>query len=137
MQSLIAGFVAGYAVGIVSVGLFAPRALELEAVVRRMHARFPGGTPLPTLTMGFAMLYQSAWGLAGLIVGALYWAIRADAAAGVGSPAWGFTLVVAAAALATALAAAWRRAHWWPRVLLLALAWAGSFGWLLPNLAEA
>ena len=137
MQSLIAGFVAGNAVGIISLGLFASRALDLEAAVRRMHAHFPGGTPLPSLTVGFAMLYQSAWGLAGFVVGAVYWSIRADAADGLGSPAWVFSLVVVALTLAAGMAAAWRRVRWWPQLVLLALALAGSFGWLLPNLAEA
>ncbi len=137
MESLLAGVVAGHAMGLFSLGLLAPSLLRLEARVRSVQARLRRGTPLPVVTAGLAVAGQALWALTGLAFGAAYWAIRANAEGGLGSPAWGFTVVIVVLAAAGVAVAVTVQPGWWRRAALAALAFAGAFGWLLPNLAEA
>ena len=136
MESLLAGLIAGAAMGMASTALVASIVAGSARFARSLHERYPDG-PLPLLAIAVTLGTQATWGAIGLGLGAIYWAIRDDAQAGAGSPAWGFSLtiaLVAGLALLFALAARLPAAR---RLALLAILFAGLFGWLLPNLAEA
>lgn len=137
MEALLAGYVAGVAMGLVALGLYAPQVVGQRELLRGLQGRFPSGTSLPLLTAAGALFVQSLWSLLGLALGGVYWAIQARAQDGLGSPAWGFSLTMLALALLAAAAAVTVQPAWWRRVGLNALLFAAAFGWLLPNLAEA
>ena len=137
MEALLAGFVAGHAMGLFSLALLAWRVTALAGPLRGWQGRLPEGLALPALTMGLALAGQLLWGLLGLLFGGVYWAVRSEAANGLGSPAWGYTLAVLLLAGLSAAAAVTLQPQWWRRAALLALAFAGVFGWLIPHLAEA
>ena len=136
MESLLAGLIAGAAMGMASTALVASIVAGSARIARSLHEQRPD-QPLPLLAIAVTLGTQAAWGAIGLGLGAIYWAIRDDAQAGAGSPAWGFSLTIAllaGLALLFALAARLPAAR---RLALLAILFAGLFGWLLPNLAEA
>ena len=136
MESLLAGLIAGAAMGMASTALVASIVAGSARIARSLHEQHPD-QPLPLLAIAVTLGTQAAWGAIGLGLGAIYWAIRDDAQAGAGSPAWGFSLTIAllaGLALLFALAARLPAAR---RLALLAILFAGLFGWLLPNLAEA
>ena len=141
MESLLAGLIAGAAMGMASTAIVASIVAGSARFARSLHDRYSDGRhpdqPLPLLAIAVTLGTQAAWGAIGLGLGAIYWAIRDDAQAGAGSPAWGFSLTIAllaGLALLFALAARLPAAR---RLALLAILFAGLFGWLLPNLAEA
>jgi hypothetical protein len=136
MESLLAGLIAGAAMGMASTALVASILVESERLARRLHDRHPDA-PLPLLGVAATLGAHAAWGAIGLGLGAIYWAVRDGAQAGAGSPAWGFSLAVALLAGLALLFAIAARLPAARRLTLLALLFAGLFGWLLPNLAEA
>lgn len=88
------------------------------------------------LVVPMALFTHSAWTLAGLVTGAVYWLLEGDGrSSGLGSPFLLFTLAILALAaiyfLATALAGGRIRRWMLPSPVLFAI----TFGWLLPNLA--
>ena len=136
MESLLAGLIAGAAMGMASTAIVASIVAGSARFARSLHDQY-SDQPLPLLAIAVTLGTQAAWGAIGLGLGAIYWAIRDDAQAGAGSPAWGFSLTIAllaGLALLFALAARLPAAR---RLALLAILFAGLFGWLLPNLAEA
>ena len=137
MESLFAGFVAGAAFGLVALALLANTAVHSPTLAADLARLLPRGASLPLVTAGIAAAAQALWTLFGLIIGAIYWAIRADARDGLGSPAWGFTLSVLLLVLAALVLAVAIRPGSWRGALLLAAAAAACFGWLLPHLAES
>ncbi len=103
----------------------------------RLEQWFPRGTRLPMVTVGLTLAFQAAWSVAGVVVGGIYWAIRDNAASGLGSPAWGFSVgMTVLAGSGLAIAWTWRRPPG-RSALLGAITFAALFGWLLPHLAEA
>ena len=88
------------------------------------------------LVAPMALFTHSAWTLAGLVAGAVYWLLEGGGrASGLGSPFLWYTLAVLALAavylLATAAAGGRVRGWMLPSPVLFAV----TFGWLLPNLA--
>ncbi len=88
------------------------------------------------LVAPMALFTHSAWTLAGLITGAVYWLLHSeDTTSGLGSPFLWYTLAVLALSAVYFLltAAAGGRIRGWmlPSPVLFAI----TFGWLLPNLA--
>ncbi len=136
MESLLAGLIAGAAMGMASTALVASIVAGSARFARSLHDRYPD-QPLPLLGIAVTLGTQAAWGAIGLGLGAIYWAIRGDAQAGAGSPAWGFSLTIALLAGLALLFALAARLPAGRRLALLAILFAGLFGWLLPNLAEA
>ena len=136
MESLLAGFVAGYALGLLALVLLAASPQTLINWGRRMQAQFPDNATLPAAFAGVALVAQTGWGIVGLVFGAIYWALR-DTGGGLGSPSLAFTIAVLVFAIGGAVAAWTVQPAWKRRVLVSAIFFAVVFGWFLPHLAEA
>ena len=136
MESLLAGLIAGAAMGLISTAFVASIVVESTALAASLRDRFPD-QPLPMLAVAATLGSQAAWAAVGLGLGAIYWAIRDDAQSGAGSPAWGFTLTITVLAVLVLLFMLAARLPAPRRVAFLTLVFVGVFGWLLPNLAEA
>lgn len=136
MESLLAGLIAGAAMGLVATAFVASIAVQSAALSGNLRDRYPR-QPLPLLAIATTLGVQAGWAAIGLLFGAIYWAIRDDAQSGAGSPAWGFSLTIALLALLIVTFALAARLPAARRLALLALVFVGLFGWLLPNLAEA
>lgn len=136
MESLLAGLIAGAAMGLVSTAFVASILVESVAVTAAVRDRY-SEQPLPLLAIAATLGAQAAWAAIGLGLGAIYWAIRDSAQNGLGSPAWGFTVTIALLAGFVALFAFAARLPAGRRLGFLALVFVGIFGWMLPNLAEA
>lgn len=136
MESLLAGFVAGYALGLFALGLLATSPHTLIAASRRLQGQFPDNATLPAVFAGFTLTLQASWGVFGLLFGAIYWALR-DTGGGLGSPSLAYTVAMLVLAVG-GTAAVWTvQPAWTRRALVSAIYFAGLFGWLLPHLAEA
>ncbi len=136
MESLLSGFVAGYAFGLLALILLAMSPRTLLGWSRRLQAQFPDNASLPAAFAGVALVAQTSWGIVGLVFGAIYWALR-DTGGGLGSPSLAFTIAVLMLAAGGAVAAWVVQPAWTRRVLVSAIFFAAIFGWLLPHLAEA
>ena len=136
MESLLAGFVAGYALGLLALVLLAASPQTLINWGWRVQAQFPDKATLPAAFAGVALVAQTGWGIVGLVFGAIYWALR-DTGGGLGSPSLAFTIAVLVIAAGGAVAAWAVQPAWKRRILVSAIFFAVVFGWLLPHLAEA
>ncbi|MCY3887571.1 MAG: hypothetical protein OXG19_07740 [Chloroflexi bacterium] len=136
MESLLAGFVAGYALGLLALVLLATSPRTLIDWSRRLQAQFPDNAALPAAFAGVALVAQTGWGVLGLVFGAVYWALR-DTGGGLGSPSLAFTIAVLVLAAGGAVAAWVVQPAWTRRALVSAISFAAIIGWFLPHLAEA
>lgn len=134
---MLAGFVAGVAMGLLALILFSAELVQHPTRIQELHLRFPKGTSLPLLMAGMALALQTTWGAIGIVVGAAYSGIESNAQDGLGSPAWGFTLFFLVLAVLGALTVIMINPALWRRSLLTASIFAATFGWMLPHLAEA
>ena len=138
MTFVLAGVAAGLIMSTVFIGV-APIMLVVLAkdpppFLRSILARAP---PI-FITMTLAVLAYPTWTLFGAVVGLIYRAVDSDgAASGLGSPNLGFTVgfLVVSILAAIPLALLMRRVA--IGFATLALAFAGSYGWLLPILSSA
>ena len=137
MHPILAGIISGAIMGLGFdvLTIMALRRLRgddappwLQAVLRQ--------TSFFKLVAPMAFFTHSAWTLAGLVAGAVYWLLDDDGrSSGLGSPFLWFTLAVLALATVylIATAAAGGRVKGW--MLPSPVLFAATFGWLLPNLA--
>lgn len=137
MEGVLAGFVAGAAMGLLSVALGAVALVQHPGRLEALHTRFPAGTSLAMLMTGLSLATQAGWGLVGLAVGGVYAGIEGNAQDGLASPAWGFSVFFLVLATLGAASATLVQPSWWLRAVVAGAIFAGLFGWMLPNLAEA
>ena len=137
MEAILAGFVVGYALSVLALGILALRLSAHPGLIRSLQRQTAAASPIPFLAVAASLGLQVLFGVVGVAFGAAYWAVRSDAVVGLGSPSWRYTLAVLVfAGLSGATAAAFQPA-WWRGAALMTLFFAGLFGWLLPHLAEA
>ncbi len=137
MHPILAGIISGAIMGLGFdvLTIMALRRLRgddappwLQAVLRQ--------TSFFKLVAPMAFFTHSAWTLAGLVAGAVYWLLDdGGQSSGLGSPFLWFTLALLALATVylIATAAAGGRVKGW--MLPSPVLFAATFGWLLPNLA--
>lgn len=135
MREVLAGWAAGYAMGLVSTALLAWMSRP-GGLLERLRERLLPGLPPVGFAVPVFIGASLAWGLLGLLAGSAYrvgeFGARRD---GLGSPSLAFTAIIVLLAIAPlpALVLLARR-EWW--------AWTGGgvafaalFGWMLPLLA--
>ena len=140
-MDILAGLVCGLAMGTVSLGAGIFILFSSRDLYERLGRRLPQGIS-PTLVMIAALFaVPPMWGMFGAIVGALYnIATESAPGSGLGSFNSVFTLailILTAVAMLPALALLLiKRIKWGSLLLLMNLAFAGIFGWLLPLLGN-
>ncbi len=138
MTFVLAGVAAGLIMSTVFVGI-APIMLVVLAkdppsFLRSILDRAP---PI-FITMNLAVLAYPTWTLFGAVVGLVYRAVDSDGATGgLGSPNLGFTVGLLAVSILAAIPLALLMRRVALGFVALALAFAGSYGWLLPILSTA
>ncbi len=137
MAEVFSGFVVGYAFSLLFTAVAAVMLIEARGRVPYLSKAIAPNIGAVQLAVPISILAFLAWTLVGLLLGLFYRATRLNlAGGGLGSPNWPFTLAVLMATVVflAIVLYAWRRVPW--RVLLMALAFAGMFGWGMPHLAE-
>ena len=137
MAEVFSGFVVGYAFSLLFTGVAAVMLIEARGRVPYLAKAIAPNIGAVQLAVPISILAFLAWTLVGLLLGLAYRGARLNlAGGGLGSPNWPFTLamLVATVVFLAIVLYAWRRVPW--RVLLMALAFAGMFGWGMPHLAE-
>ena len=138
MMELLAGFIAGLSMSVVFTGLGAVMLFSSPEVWRAVSQRLPKGAFSLWISFVFALGSPVAWSVLGLAAG---WAYRLVVSywpgTGLGSPNLAFTLVACLTAVGGfgVPGLFFRRFRW--GLFSTAVAFAASFGWLLPWLAQA
>ena len=137
MSEVLAGFVCGYILALVSAPLIAIAMLRLRSQVPVVARAVPEQVPMAALTVVLFWFTFLLWTLIGLVFGLILSGFEDRVPrGGLGSPNLAFTLLVvfwsavAFAPVALLLRAARRY------VAAAALVFLGVFGWLMPYLAE-
>jgi hypothetical protein len=137
VSEVLAGFICGYMLALVSAPLVAFAMLRLRPRMPALARAVPEQVPVVALTVvlfGFTFLFWTGLGIVlGLILGGLE--DRAPEG-GLGSPSLAFTLiiVVASAVACTPPAVMLRSGRRY--VIAAAVIFLGVFGWLMPYLAQ-
>lgn len=135
MEAVVAGWVAGYAMGMLStvaLTFLAVRSRESSLVRRWVDSEVSGAL----LAVPIFLAAVIVWTMVGLILGAAYEVGNLEARGDfLGSPSWPFLLVVGALAWLPLppLLLFWRR-YWWLWCGMSA-AFLGLFGWFMPLVA--
>lgn len=136
MKEVLAGLIAGLSMASVFIGLGAVLLISrpgiLVALARLISPRFPPAALVPLL----ALVTPLAWTLVGMLLGLLYRAAALGLPGpGLGSSNGAFTLAMALLAVAASIPLAFSRGRGRMARLLINLAFAVIFGWLLPFFA--
>jgi hypothetical protein len=137
VSEVLAGFVCGYALALISTPLVALAMMRMRSQVPVLAIAVPERVPLAALTVVLFWFTFLFWTLIGLVFGLILSGFEDRVPqGGLGSPNLAFTLLVvlwsavAFAPVAVLLRAARRY------VAAAALVFLGVFGWLMPYLAE-
>ena len=137
MSEVLAGFVCGYALALVSTPLVALAMMRMRSQVPVLALAVPERVPLAALTVVLFWFTFLLWTAVGFVFGLILSGFEDRVPeGGLGSPSLAFTLlvvfwsVVAFGPLALLLRAARRY------VAAAAVVFVGVFGWLMPYLAE-
>ncbi len=137
MNTLIAGWVAGYLMAVASTIVLVFLTVRFSTPGGLLDRWVANEVPRPILAVPIFVGTTLAWTLAGLILAMFY--ELADMAArpnGLGSPSWPFTfMMLVLAVLPLAPLAVLARRYWWLWCGMSAL-FLGLFGWAMPLLAE-
>ena len=137
MSEVLAGFVCGYMLALVSAPLVAFLLLRLRARLPLLARAVPEQVPVVALTVvlfGFTFLL---WTGLGIVLGLILMGLEDRAPeGGLGSPSLAFTLIIVFASSVACIPAAVlvRSARYY--VIAAAVVFLGVFGWLMPYLAE-
>jgi hypothetical protein len=137
MSEVLAGFVCGYALALVSAPLVAFAILRLRPRMPWVALTVPEQVPVVALMVvlfGFTFVF---WTGLGIVLGLILMGLEDRAPeSGLGSPSLIFTLIIvfASAAVFTPAAVLLRSGRRY--VIAAAVVFLGVFGWLMPYLAE-
>jgi hypothetical protein len=141
LMDILAGIVCGLAMGTVSLGAGIFILFSSRDLYERLAKRMPQGISPTVVMLALLFAVPPTGGIFGAIAGALYnTAVESNSGSGLGSSNLVFTLaILIIAALAMLPASALillKRRKWGFLLLVMNIAFAGIFGWLLPLLAN-
>jgi hypothetical protein len=137
MSEVLAGFICGYVLALVSAPLVAVLIMRLRARVPRLALAVPEQVPVVALTVVLFWFTFLLWTGLGIVLGLILMGLEDRAPeSGLGSPSFAFTLIIvlASAAAFTPPAVVLRSGRRY--VVVAALVFLGVFGWLMPYLAQ-
>ena len=137
MSEVLAGFVCGYILALLSAPLVAVLIVRLRPRVPFLARAAPEQVPVVTLTVvlfGFTFIF---WTALGMVLGLILMGLEDRAPeGGLGSPSLAFTLIIVLVSVAACIPAAVLPRPARRYVLVSALVFVGVFGWLMPYLAQ-
>ena len=137
MSEVLAGFVCGYILALVSTPLVALAMMRMRSDVPVLALAVPERVPLAALTVVLFWFTFLLWTLVGLVFGLILSGFEDRVPrGGLGSPNLAFTLLVVfwSAVAFAPVAVLFRAAR--RHVAAAAVVFLGVFGWLMPYLAE-
>jgi hypothetical protein len=137
MSEVLAGFVCGYVLALVSAPLVAFSLMRVRSRVPFLALAVPQQTPVVALTVVLFWFTFLLWTALGMILGLILMGFEDRAPqGGLGSPSLAFTLFIIfwSAVVFTPLAVLLR--PWRRHVIIAAVVFLGIFGWLMPYLAQ-
>lgn len=137
MSEVLAGFVCGYTLALVSTPLLALAMIRMRSQVPVLALAVPERVPLAALTVVLFWFTFLLWTLVGLVFGLILSGFEDRVPrGGLGSPNLAFTLLVVfwSAVAFAPVAVLLRTARRY--VAAAAVVFLGVFGWLMPYLAE-
>ena len=137
MSEVLAGFICGYALALVSAPLVAFAMLRLRSRVPALALVVPQQVPVVALTVvlfGFTFLF---WTGLGIVLGLILMGLEDRAPeGGLGSPSLAFTLIIVFASAVACIPPAVMLRSGRRYVIAAAVVFLGVFGWLMPYLAQ-
>jgi hypothetical protein len=137
LSEVLAGFVCGYILALLSAPLVAVLIVRLRPRVPFLARAAPEGVPVVALTVvlfGFTFIF---WTGLGMVLGLILMGLENRAPeGGLGSPSLAFTLIIVLVSAAACIPAAVLPRPARRYVLASALVFVGVFGWLMPYLAQ-
>jgi hypothetical protein len=137
VMDTLAGIICGLVMGTVFLGAGIYFVMVNRDIYERLNGRLPEGVSPTIVMLGFVVGTPPLWAFMGAIAGLIYHQFEdAYPDSGLGSSNFAFTvtiLVIAAFAILIAIAARRRAAR---LGLVVSIAFAGIFGWLLPLIAN-
>ena len=137
LTDILAGMICGLVMATVLLGVGVYFVFTNRDVYDRLARLLPEGISPTMVMLGFVIGLPPVWALVGIIAGLIYNVIGgSDPEAGLGSPNYIFTVIILClSVLATLLILLIRKRVLW-QGLIISVAFAGIFGWLLPLLAS-
>jgi hypothetical protein len=137
MSEVLAGFVCGYILALLSAPLVAVLIVRLRPRVPFLARAAPEQVPMVALTVvlfGFTFIF---WTGLGMVLGLILMGLEDRVPeGGLGSPSLAFTLIIVLVSVAACIPAAVLPRPARRYVLVSALVFVGVFGWLMPYLAQ-
>jgi hypothetical protein len=137
LSEVLAGFVCGYILALLSAPMVAVLIVRLRPRVPFLARAAPEQVPVVALTVvlfGFTFLL---WTGLGMVLGLILMGFEDRAPqGGLGSPSLAFTLIIVLVSVAACIPAALLPRPARRYVLVSALVFVGVFGWLMPYLAQ-
>ena len=136
-MDVLSGVIAGLSMGTVFLGVAIFTLYSNPDTYNRLSARLPQGISPTMVMLSLVIALPPLWGILGAFAGLAYNLVGSSFPhAGLGSPNFVFTLaILLLAALATLVLFVIRR-KMIRMGLIMATAFAGIFGWILPLLAN-
>lgn len=131
METVVGGWVAGYAMALISTATGAVLLARGASPGAWKDAGVPAGVVGVVLSLGALF----AWTIIGLLAAIVYAAGDFAGRPGLGSPSWPFAVGAAALAVVGAAPVVALFPRWWWVAFIHAGAFAGLFGWALPWMA--
>ena len=137
MSEVLAGFVCGYALALVSAPLVAFLIIRLRPRVPRLALAVPQQVPVVALTVVLFWFTFLVWTGLGIVFGLILMGLEDRAPeGGLGSPSLAFTLIIVLVSAAACIPAAVMLRSGRRYVIAAAVVFLGVFGWLMPYLAQ-
>jgi hypothetical protein len=137
VSEILAGFICGYALALVSAPLIAIALLRLRSQMPTVARAVPQQVPVVALTVvlfGFTFLF---WTALGIVLGLTLKGLEDRAPeGGLGSPSLAFTLIIVFACVVACIPPALMLRSGRRYVMAAAVVFVGVFGWLMPYLAQ-
>lgn len=131
MEAVVGGWVAGYAMALVSTAAGAYVLVHSGSSAKWV----PEGVPAGVIGVAVSLGALFAWTIVGLLAAIAYSIGDFDRYPGLGSPSWPFALGASGLGLAGVVPFAALVPRWWWVWLVHGLTFAGLFGWALPWMA--
>ncbi len=137
MREVMAGFLVGYGLALVTAPLLALALVRMRVRSPVVARAVPEQVPVLALAVVLHGMTFIIWTGIGIFLGLVLWGLEdRSPEGGLGSPNLAFTLIVLAGTLALIVPPLFLLRSAWRQILAAAAILTGAFGWLMPYLAQ-